>query len=44
VKNGHVTLEGVVDSEADKNLANIQANSVPGIFSVTNNLRVEKEK
>ena len=40
VKNGHVTLEGVVDSEADKNLVNIRANSVPGIFSVTNNLRV----
>jgi hyperosmotically inducible protein len=42
VKNGHVTLEGVVDSEADKNLAGIRANTVPGIFSVTNNLRVSK--
>ena len=42
VKNGHVTLEGVVDSEADKNTAGIRANSVPGLFSVTNNLRVEK--
>jgi hyperosmotically inducible protein len=42
VKNGRVTLEGVVDSEADKNLAGIRANSVPGIFQVTNNLRVEK--
>lgn len=40
VKGGHVTLEGVVDSEADKNAAGIRANSVPGIFSVTNNLRV----
>jgi hyperosmotically inducible protein len=40
VKNGHVTLEGVVDSEADKNLAGVRANTVPGIFSVTNNLRV----
>jgi osmotically-inducible protein OsmY len=39
-KNGHVTLEGVVDSEADKNLAGVRANPVPGIFSVTNNLRV----
>lgn len=37
---GHVTLEGVVDSESDKNVAGIQANSVPGVFSVTNNLRV----
>jgi hyperosmotically inducible protein len=42
VKMGHVTLEGVVDSESDKNVAGLQANSVPGIFSVTNNLRVEK--
>ena len=42
VKNGHVTLEGVVDSEADKNIAGIRANSVPGIFSVTNNLQVTK--
>ena len=43
VKNGHVTLDGVVDSEADKNTAGIRANSVPGIFSVTNNLQVVKE-
>lgn len=42
VKNGNVTLEGVVDSEADKNVAGIQANGVPGVFSVTNNLRVAK--
>jgi osmotically-inducible protein OsmY len=42
VKNGNVTLEGVVDNEADKNLVNIRANSVPGIFSVKNNLRVVK--
>src|SRR6202140_4424402 len=40
VKNGHVTLEGVVDSDADKNLAGLRANGVPGIFSVTNNLQV----
>jgi len=44
VKNGHVTLEGVVAREADKNIAGIQANGVPGVFSVTNNLRVENEK
>jgi hyperosmotically inducible protein len=42
VKNGHVTLEGVVDSEADKNMAGIRANSVSGVFSVTNNLRLAK--
>ena len=40
VENGHVTLEGVVDNEADRNLAYIRANSVPGVFSVTNNLKV----
>src|SRR6266581_2685422 len=42
VKNGNVTLEGVVATEADKNIANVQANGVPGVFSVKNNLRVEK--
>ena len=42
VKRGHVTLEGVVANEMDKNIANIQANSVPGAFSVTNRLRAEK--
>jgi hyperosmotically inducible protein len=41
VNNGKVTLTGVVANEADKNAAGIQANSVPGVFSVTNNLRVE---
>ena len=41
VKNGHVTLEGVVANEGDKNLANIAASGVPGVFGVTNNLRVE---
>jgi hypothetical protein len=41
VDNGHVTLEGVVSREADRDLAGIRANSVPGVFSVTNNLRVE---
>src|SRR5579862_1598220 len=42
VKNGRVALEGVVDSDADKNLVNLRANSVPGIFGVTNNLQVSK--
>ena len=41
VKNGNITLEGVVLNEQDKNIAGIQANSVPGAFKVTNNLRVE---
>lgn len=42
VKGGNVTLEGVVASEADRNIANIRANGVPGVFSVTNHLQVEK--
>ena len=40
---GHVTLVGVVNTDADKNVANIRANSVPGVFSVTNNLRVAEK-
>jgi hyperosmotically inducible protein len=41
VANGHVTLVGVVATEADKNLAEIRAKGVSGVFSVTNNLMVE---
>jgi BON domain len=41
VDNGHVTLEGVVASKGDKDLINIRANSVPNVFSVTNNLQVQ---
>jgi osmotically-inducible protein OsmY len=40
VTNGHVILSGVVDNESDKDVAGIQANTVPGVFSVTNNLQV----
>jgi osmotically-inducible protein OsmY len=40
VDNGHVTLMGVVDSQTDKNIAGIRANSVPGIFSVDNELKI----
>lgn len=42
VKNGRVTLEGVVDSQADKDLVGIRAKSVPGTFEVTNNLQVQQ--
>ncbi|HEY2168815.1 MAG TPA: BON domain-containing protein [Candidatus Angelobacter sp.] len=42
VKNGHVTLEGVVNSQADKDAANLRANGVPGVFSVENHLQVQK--
>jgi hyperosmotically inducible protein len=42
VKNGRVTLEGVVDNQADKDAAGIRANGVSGVFQVTNNLVVVK--
>lgn len=38
VDSGHVTLEGIVDSPTDAEIADVQANSVPGVFSVTDNL------
>lgn len=38
VRNGNVTLEGVVDNDMDKQIAEMQANTVNGVFSVTNNL------
>ena len=41
VNSANVTLDGVVDSQSDKDLAAIRANSVSGVFSVTNNLQVE---
>lgn len=40
VRNGHVTLVGYVGNEMDRNVAYLRANSVPGVFSVTNDLRV----
>lgn len=40
VKNGNVTLRGVVDSEMDSNIANMQANLTPGAFSVDNDLQI----
>jgi hyperosmotically inducible protein len=43
VENGHVTLEGVVATDAQKIVAGMEANSVPGIFSVTNNLRLDSK-
>ena len=42
VKNGRVTLEGVVARQMDKQVAGVQANGVQGVFEVTNNLVVEE--
>ena len=44
VNNGRITLEGVVARQMDKQIAGIQANGVPGAFSVTNNLAVEEQE
>jgi len=42
VKRGRVTLEGAVDNDADKTIAGMKARKIPGVFEVTNNLRVAK--
>jgi hyperosmotically inducible periplasmic protein len=41
VDNGHVTLEGSVATQSDKNVAGLMANRVPDVFSVINNLHVD---
>ena len=43
VRNGDVTLEGTVGTSMERNVADVQANGVAGVFSVVNNLRVEEE-
>lgn len=43
VKNGNVTLTGVVENQSDRELAYMHANAVPGVFTVTNQLRVESK-
>ena len=44
VERGNITLEGFVNNKGDYRLANILANGVPGVFSVTNNLEVTNQK
>jgi hyperosmotically inducible protein len=44
VKNGHVILKGVVARAMDKQIAEMQAKSVPGVFSVEDDLQVENQK
>lgn len=44
VENGHVTLVGYVDNEADLHMAYLRANAVPGVFSVTNELKLANSK
>lgn len=42
VKHGRVTLEGIVSSQTDITIAGMAARDAPGIFSVTNNLKLDK--
>jgi hyperosmotically inducible protein len=44
VNRGHVTLEGVVANRGDRQLASVAANGVPGVFSVTTNLRTDRDE
>jgi hyperosmotically inducible protein len=44
VKNGRIILEGTVQSQSDKNVAEIRAKGVPGAFAVDNQLQVEKNQ
>ena len=44
VKNGNVTLKGIVDNQSDANIANIRANGVSGVFSVRNELTVANNR
>ncbi len=44
VKNGNVTLEGVVANATDRNLAELRANGVFGVFAVVNHLQVESRR
>ncbi len=43
VNHGRVRLEGIVDRQADKDMVGVRANGVPGVFQVTNDLRVVKD-
>jgi hyperosmotically inducible protein len=44
VKGGHVTLKGAVNNQVDKDAAGLRANSVSGVFSVTNELEVTRSE
>lgn len=44
VRNGRVTLKGIVASEFDRNYINVQTRGVPGIFEVTNELQIENRE
>jgi hyperosmotically inducible protein len=44
VKNGHITLTGIVDNQSDKDAAGLRANGVPGAFSVQNDLRAASQQ
>lgn len=43
VSNGRVTLEGIVENQVDKRLAEANARGLTGVLSVTNNLQVRDD-
>jgi hyperosmotically inducible protein len=43
VKNGHTSLFGVVDNKADRQIAEVRAREVSGVFSVENEIVVAKK-
>ena len=43
VRNGRITLMGVVDSEVDRRMAEIRAREIPGVFSVENELTIDSD-
>lgn len=44
VDRGHVSLEGYVANRGDYNTMNVIANGIFGVFSVTNNLKVDRDR
>lgn len=42
VRNGRVTLMGMVDNTSDRQIAEVRAREVTGVFAVENELQVEK--
>jgi osmotically-inducible protein OsmY len=43
VRNGHTTLVGVVDNQGDRQIAEVRAREVSGVFSVENAIEVAKK-
>ena len=44
MRNGHTTLFGVVDNQGDRQIAEMRAREVSGVFSVANELEIAKKQ